>query len=54
MRENSPDARLSRIKELMAQREPYYRRADLILHLNVEIEAEKVADAIAGYLGMFQ
>lgn len=52
--ENTPEARLARITELMSRREAVYRKADLVLHLNVETDAEKVADAIAGYLGVFQ
>ena len=54
VKENTPEARLTRIKDLMSQREAIYRKANLMLHLNIETDAENVADAIAGYLGAFR
>lgn len=46
------EERLERIGELLKKRESAYQKADLILHLNVEIDAERVADSIAAYLGV--
>lgn len=42
--------RMDLIRTLMAEREPYYRRADFVLHLNREIDAEAVADMIRRYV----
>jgi shikimate kinase len=42
--------RLDRIRTLLAEREPYYRRADLVLHMNREIGPEAVTDMIRKYL----
>jgi shikimate kinase len=42
--------RLDRIRTLLAEREPYYRRADLVLHLNREIGPEAVTNMIRKYL----
>ncbi len=46
----SESERLDRIRELLAKREPYYRRANFFLHLNHEIAANAVADIIFQYL----
>jgi len=54
VREHTPGARLARIRNLLSERESAYRRADLTLHLNRETDAENVADAVAGYLGVFR
>ncbi len=42
--------RLLHISNLMKNREPFYRRADLTLHFNVEIAPQKVARMIKAYL----
>ncbi|MBN2202264.1 shikimate kinase [bacterium] len=42
--------RMEIIRTLMTEREPYYRRADLVLHLNREIDPEAVADMIRRYV----
>jgi hypothetical protein len=34
----------------MSVREPYYRRADLVLHLNREIAPQAVTDMLLHYL----
>ena len=46
------EARLTRIRELLAERDVHYQRADLVLHLNVEVDAERVADSLAAFLGV--
>ncbi|MFC1569926.1 shikimate kinase, partial [bacterium] len=46
--------KLQHIEKLLEKRQEYYHRADLILHLNNEIEPDLVADMIAGYLGVWQ
>lgn len=51
LNQTTGNERLRRISELMVQREPYYKKADLIIHLNKEVEAERVADALFGFLG---
>jgi shikimate kinase len=43
--------RLDRIASLMAERECHYRRADLFLHLNREVEPGRIASALTGFLG---
>jgi shikimate kinase / 3-dehydroquinate synthase len=42
--------RIEVIRNLLAEREPLYRRADCVLHLNREIGPEAVADMIGRYL----
>ena len=42
--------RLFHISNLMKKREPFYKRADLTLHFNVEIAPQKVAGMIKAYL----
>ncbi len=44
------DERLIKIIELLEKRESYYRRADLILHLNKEVPADRVAETLIGYV----
>ena len=44
------DTRLSHISNLMKKREPFYKRADLILHFNIEIAPQQVAKMIKIYL----
>lgn len=44
------DERLIKIIELLEKRESYYRRADLILHLNKEVSADRVAETLFGYV----
>ncbi len=44
------ESRLERIRELLEERKPLYKRADFILHFNKEVDAEQVASAIAGYI----
>jgi shikimate kinase len=46
--------KLARIHELLEKRSDFYQRADLVLFLNKEIQADLVADMIAGYLGVWQ
>ncbi len=42
--------RLDRIAALMTERECYYRKADLFLHLNREVEPGRIVRAVTGYL----
>ncbi len=42
--------RLEFIRGMMSVREPYYRRADLVLHLNHEIAPQAVTDMLLHYL----
>jgi shikimate kinase len=42
--------RMDLIRSLQAERDPYYRRADLVLHMNREIDPEAVADMIRRYV----
>jgi shikimate kinase len=42
--------RIERIRSLLAQREPFYRRADLVLHMNREIAPEALAAFLAEYV----
>jgi shikimate kinase len=44
------DERLERITELLNKRDPYYKRADLTLHLNKEVPANHVAEALVGFI----
>jgi shikimate kinase len=46
--------KMAQIQNLLEKRREYYNRADLVLHLNREIEADRVADMIAGYLGVWR
>jgi len=48
------EEKMQHIEKLMNNRQKFYRKADLILHLNHEIEPDLVADMIAGYLGVWQ
>ncbi|MBN1781293.1 shikimate kinase [bacterium] len=52
--QGSEQEKMAYIKNLLDKRQKYYRRADLILHLNQEIKPDFVADMIAGYLGVWQ
>lgn len=44
------DKRLHRISDLLKKRKPYYQKADLIMHLNKEVDAERVANALLGFV----
>jgi shikimate kinase len=46
----SAAARLERIRSLLLEREPFYRRADLVLHLNRDLPAEGVAAMVAEFV----
>jgi shikimate kinase len=50
LNETEGNARLIKIIELLEKRESYYRRADLILHLNKEVPADRVAETLIGYV----
>lgn len=50
LNETSGTQRLERIKELLAIRTPYYQRADLVLHLNREVEPEVVTQMLIEFL----
>lgn len=54
VRQTDQTERMTRIQTLLSQRQSRYREADLVFHLNHEIDAENVADALAGYLGLFR
>jgi len=54
VQEDSQQDRMERIISLLDQRQARYREADLVFHLNHEIDAENVADALAGYLGLYR
>jgi len=51
MRNIGGDEGVRRVAALLAKREPFYRKADLVFHLNREVAAERVADALAGFVG---
>jgi shikimate kinase len=51
LNQESSRERSERIRDLMERREPVYRKADLLLHLNQEVDARRVAAAIIGFLG---
>jgi shikimate kinase len=38
--------RLKKIENLLEKRRPFYHRADLVLHLNHEVEAERIASTL--------
>lgn len=42
--------RIQRISSMMEARNPYYRKADMVLHLNHEAEPERVVQTLIGYL----
>ena len=44
------ESRLSRIHSLLKKREAFYKQADLIVHLNKEVEAEQVAEMLYGFI----
>lgn len=44
--------RIQRIASLLEARNPYYRKADVILHFNKEVAPEQVVEALSGYLGV--
>jgi shikimate kinase len=44
------EERLQRIAALMEARSVFYRKADLFLHLNQEVEPERLAEALSGFL----
>jgi shikimate kinase len=50
LNETEGNTRLVKIIELLNKRESYYRRADLILHLNKEVPADWVAETLIGYM----
>lgn len=54
VQEQEKSERLTRIIDLLSQRQARYSEANLVFHLNHEIEPEYVADALAGYLGLFR
>ncbi|MBN2105342.1 shikimate kinase [bacterium] len=46
--------KMDSIKTLLNKRKDFYQRANVVIHLNKEIEPDRVADMIAGYLGVWQ
>ena len=42
--------RIQYIKDLLSAREPFYRRAELVLHLNRELGPQTVADMLLHYI----
>jgi shikimate kinase len=50
LNETKGNARLIKIIDLLEKRESYYRRADLIIHLNKEVPADRVAETLIGYV----
>ena len=48
--ENRYGEKYERIKILLKTRESFYQRADLILHMNSEVSAKHIAEAILGFL----
>ena len=54
LNQDTREEKLKTIETLLENRQAYYRKADLILHFNREIDANLVADMIAGYLGVWQ
>jgi len=42
--------KLKQVMTMLDQRKAYYERADLVLHLNEEVEAERVAEALTGFV----
>jgi shikimate kinase/3-dehydroquinate synthase len=53
LNQESDKEKMQRIVDLLDKRKDFYKRADLFLHLNTEIDADRVADMIAGYLGVW-
>ena len=41
---------IKRIQDLLDKREHYYRRADLVLHFNQEVEALRIAESLVGFI----
>lgn len=50
LNETTGAQRLERIREMLQMRAPYYQRADLVLHLNREVEPEVVAHMLIEFL----
>lgn len=50
LNETSGTQRLERIKEMLQIRAPYYQRADLVLHLNRDIEPQVVTHMLIEFL----
>ena len=50
LNETEGKSRLIKIIDLLNKRESYYRRADLVLHLNKEVPADRVAETLIGYM----
>ncbi len=50
LNEFSGPERTRRISSLMKTRNPYYQKADLVLHLNKEVDPEQVVQLLIGYL----
>jgi shikimate kinase len=50
----SGSQRLDLIRDMLEAREPYYRRADLVLHLNREIDAQNLANMLFHFLEGFK
>jgi len=50
LNETTGAQRLERIKEMLLIREPYYQRADLVLHLNREVEPEIVTHMLIQFI----
>jgi len=44
--------RLNRIKTMLEQRQPYYQRADLVLHFNQVISVDDIAKMLLTYCGV--
>jgi shikimate kinase len=43
--------RIERIAALMASRMPYYQKADLMVHLNREVQPDRIVRTLLGFLG---
>jgi shikimate kinase len=50
LKEADGNQRIELIRNMLSAREPYYRRADLVLHLNREIAPQAVAGMLLHYL----
>lgn len=45
------EERFNRIKQLMEKREKHYQKADLFLHMNKELNPERITQILLTYLG---
>ena len=44
------DEKLKQVVGMLDKRKIYYDRADLVFHINEEVEAERVAEALTGFV----